>query len=47
MLKNQSDEYLKETLFQAKRFGLDPNFIQQLEADLNRRFRKNKTIKNG
>ncbi|WP_210469336.1 sporulation histidine kinase inhibitor Sda [Sporosarcina sp. 6E9] len=36
-MRRLSDEELKKAYFQAKELGLDPEFIQQLEAALNRR----------
>jgi hypothetical protein len=32
---NQSQRYLDETLFQAKRAGLQTHYIQQLEVERN------------
>ena len=44
-MKNLSDKYLEETLLQAKKFGLDPNFIQQLESEFEWRVKKEKLEK--
>lgn len=43
-MDNQSIKYLEKTLFQAKKFGLDPNYIQLLEKELNHRIQKNKAL---
>jgi len=44
-MENPSDKYLKEALFQAKKFGLDPIVIKQLESELEWRLQRNKALK--
>jgi len=44
-MNNHSDYYLKETLFQAKKFGLDPTAIHKLETELYSRQERNKRLK--
>jgi len=44
-MENHSDKYLKEALFQARRFGLDPSAIQKLETELNFRLERQKRLK--
>ena len=44
-MKKLSDKYLEETLFQAKKFGLDPDFIQQLESEFRLRAKKDELEK--
>ncbi|WP_405100112.1 hypothetical protein [Oceanobacillus sp. FSL H7-0719] len=43
-MDNQSIKPLEQTLFEARKFGLDTNHIQQLEAELNQRIQKDKVI---
>ncbi|MBN6206090.1 hypothetical protein JYK21_06465 [Ralstonia pickettii] len=43
-MDNQSIKSLEQTLFEAKKFGLDPNYIRQLEQELNQRIQKYEAI---
>lgn len=43
-MKNLSDKYLEETLLQAKKFGLDPQYIQELEFYFYKRMKKSKKM---
>ncbi|QUW22646.1 sporulation histidine kinase inhibitor Sda [Sporosarcina sp. Marseille-Q4063] len=36
-MKTLSDEELKKAYFQSKKLGLDPNFIQLLKSEIERR----------
>ncbi len=43
-MMNQSEKYLEETLLQAKRFGLQTNYIQKLESERNERLEKERAL---
>ncbi|MCM3741423.1 hypothetical protein M3210_14210 [Oceanobacillus luteolus] len=43
-MMDQSKKYLDETLFQARRFGLQSNYIQKLESERKERLEKEKAL---